>query len=54
MTLRKKQNIGNLKRKHYNAICGGLVFKDTIDLSQDVRLGTLQDTGMIKGSTLLV
>jgi len=40
MTLRIKQNTGNLKRKHYTAFCGGLVSKETIDLSQDVRLGT--------------
>jgi hypothetical protein len=33
MTLRKKQITGNSKRKHHTALCGELVFEETIDLS---------------------
>jgi len=33
MTLRKRENAGNWKRKHQFALCGELALEETMDLS---------------------
>jgi len=35
MTLRKKKDTGNWKRKHYIALCGELALEETMDMSYD-------------------
>jgi len=34
MTLRKREDSGTLKRKHYIALCGELDLEETLDLLQ--------------------
>jgi len=34
MTLRKREDIGILNRKHYIALCGELALEETLDLLQ--------------------
>jgi hypothetical protein len=33
MTLRKREDTGNQKRKHWIALCGELALEETMDLS---------------------
>jgi hypothetical protein len=35
MTLRKCEDTGNRKRKHYIALCGELALEEAVDVSQD-------------------
>jgi hypothetical protein len=34
MTLRKKEDAGNLNRKHYFALCGKVALEEAMDLSK--------------------
>jgi len=34
MTFKKREDTGNIKRKHYIALCGELAFEDAMHISQ--------------------
>jgi hypothetical protein len=47
MSIRKRENAGNWKRKHYTAICGELALEAAIDLSYD-KLQVNEHKGILK------